>query len=235
MSRLDPQRALVLAPHPDDESLGCGGAIKLITAAGGQVDVVCLTHGEFGRLTGMRADGPCLDELARIRADEAVRAGAVLGIANVSFLKGRDRRLAEMVPERAEEILRLLDQGDYRSVFAPWARDGHPDHVATHQTLVAALKRYARPIEVWLYEVWSPLEPNMAIPIDTVIEDKVRAIRAYESQLTVHDYESTFRALAQYRSLLCPGTRYAEAFFVCKAATLCSSQPSEISNLKSEI
>jgi LmbE family N-acetylglucosaminyl deacetylase len=117
-------------------------------------------------------------------------------------------------------ILGVLQSHRYASVFCPGPSESHADHAAAYALLRAALQQYANDIEVWLYEVWTPLEPNMVIPIDATIEVKMAAIRAHESQLAVMDYATAFRGLAQYRSLFCPTSRYAEAFFTCDRISL---------------
>jgi LmbE family N-acetylglucosaminyl deacetylase len=213
------QNALILAPHPDDETLGCGGTIKLISSGGGHVEVVFLTRGELGLEPGTEAAQAACDGLAERRTQEALAACQLLGIANATFLDGPDGRLHTQ-PELSANLANLLESHDYRSVFAPWPRDGHSDHATTFELLRAALMHSGKELDVWLYEVWTPLEPNMIIPIDSTIEAKREAIRAYQSQLETMDYLTAFQALAQYRSLLCAPAKYAEAFFTCDSTAL---------------
>jgi LmbE family N-acetylglucosaminyl deacetylase len=217
------QTALVLSPHPDDESLGCGGTIKLISSSGGQVDVVYMTRGRMGVEPGARATPDVQEGLAKRRTAEAEEACRILGVNSVTFLEGRDTRLATQ-PQLAQDILRLLLAKPYHSIFCPWPRDSHTDHMATYQLLHWALRQYNQDIDVWLYEVWAPLEPNIAIAIDTTIEAKIQAIRAHQSQMAVVDYETAFRGLAAYRSLNCPSAKYAEAFFTCDSLSLLKGQ-----------
>lgn len=213
------QTVLVLSPHPDDESLGCGGTLKLISSSGGQVDVVYMTRGRMGVEPGARATTEVQEDLAKRRTAEAEEACRILGASSVTFLEGHDTKLPTQ-PHLAQDILKLLVVKPYHSVFCPWPKDGHSDHMATYQLLHWALRQYGRDIDVWLYEVWTPLEPNIAIAIDTTIEAKIQAIRAHQSQLAVIDYEAAFRGLAAYRSLNCPSAKYAEAFFTCDSLSL---------------
>lgn len=212
MIRSEPQKALVLAPHPDDEALGCGGTIKLITSAGGTVDVLFMTRGEMGLELSQGTSQAMHDELARRRTEEAVEAGHVLGVRTVNFLPGRDGHL-EQEPELSQGIWQAIRADAYRSVFCPWYNDNHADHVATFRLLITVLRALQQDIDLWLYEVWTPLEANIAIPIDSTIRAKLEAIRAHRSQRACADFPRAFRALAQYRSLLCPLSKYAEAFY----------------------
>jgi LmbE family N-acetylglucosaminyl deacetylase len=219
------QRALVLSPHPDDESFGCGGIIKRMTAAGGQVDVAFLTRGELGNERGLATHCPQSDLAAR-RTAEAREACRILGVHEVIFLNGRDGYLQHQ-PELHQEILSLLQSDFYRTVFGPGPNDNHPDHQATFQMLTAALSRCQRDVDVWLYEVWSPLTPNMVVPIDQTMEAKEAAMRAHQSQTELADYVSAFRGLAQYRSLWFPTSTYAEAFLTCQVAELTQQRQSQ--------
>lgn len=213
MFHSSPQKVLVLAPHPDDEALGCGGTIKLITSSGGTVDVAYLTRGELGVEPGGRPPVEAQDELARRRAAEAEASCAILGVRRAIFLDGRDTQLGRN-PDLWRLVAAALEADEYRSVYAPWKDDGHADHTATFELLLAALRNKPREIDVWLYEVWNPLVSNMVIPIDATIEAKLEAIRAHKSQMATMDYARAFRALAEYRSLFCPPSKYAEAFSI---------------------
>ena len=211
--------ALVLAPHPDDESLGCGGTIKLITQSGGAVDVLFMTRGDLGFFPGSASlTDPAQIEsaraaLARQRSAEARAACDVLGVRDIAFLPGRDGGLTQQ-PELSDHVLAALRDRAYRSVFCPWPLDNHADHVATYRILHSALARHANELEVWLYEVWTPLQrPNISIGIDETIEAKFKAFAAHESQSTLLSYEQAFRGLASYRGLSNPPSRFAEAFF----------------------
>jgi len=207
-------RVLVLSPHPDDESLGCGGTLALMTRAGVPVDVAYMTRGELGGKPGVKL--PTIDQLVlgNQRSREAAAACQTLGIEHVFFLQGHDGQVHQR-PELSDEILQLLASGDYSTVFCPWPFDVHKDHCATFDWLAAALVRLDRNVDIWLYEVWSTLHPNKLVAIDSTVEIKNRAIQAHVSQLHNYDYLAGFMALSQYRSLLLPTARYAEAFFVC--------------------
>lgn len=219
MSEQTIQSALVLSPHPDDESLGCGGTIKLLTQAGGRVDVVYMTRGEQGGYPGASLDPAASASLAGRRVAEAREACRMLGVSSASFLPGRDGHVASQ-PELSGEIARALKAFPYRSVFCPWPHDRHVDHMATYRWLHEALREHTAEIDLWLYEVWSPLTPNIFISIDTTIDAKMQAFMAHRSQAELLGYGPAFRGLAEYRGLFCPPSRFAEAFFNCDRSSL---------------
>jgi LmbE family N-acetylglucosaminyl deacetylase len=213
------QRILILSPHPDDESLGCGGAIRLLAQSGALVDVLYLTRGELGGEAPEAQSSEDRRQLAEVRSAEAREACRILGVRGIDFLDGVDGGL-EKQSHLAGELLRRLIAESYGRIFCPWQQEKHPDHVATFRHLVTALRHYPAPMLVWLYEVWTPLPPTVCVPIDATMSVKEDAIRAHRSQLTCLDYLSAFRGLAAYRSLMCPGSRFAEAFIATDAHTL---------------
>lgn len=208
------KRVLVLAPHPDDETFGCGGTIRMLTEGGIQVDVAFLTRGEHGVEGGQAADPSAMRQTAELRTREANAACDVLGVRSVIFLGGSDTCLSEQ-PHLVEAILALLAEGQYQRIFCPWPEDAHDDHKATFHLLREAIGRTASNPSFWLYEVWKPLPANTFVPIDRTVAHKQQAIRKYESQLSQLNYAEGFLGLAAYRSLFCPPSSFAEAFLVC--------------------
>ncbi|HEY5311710.1 MAG TPA: PIG-L deacetylase family protein [Pirellulales bacterium] len=207
----------VIAPHPDDESLGCGGTIKHLTLSDVPVDVIFLTRGELGLAAAADATQEQKASLAAIRSAEATAACKVLGVRNVLFLDGADSRVAEQ-PEVASAMIEALSREPYQRVFCPGPEEDHPDHRAAYEFTRAALPRVAQAVDLWLYEVWTPLKPNTYVPIGGTIDYKRAAIQCHRSQLELLDYTAAFVGLAAYRAIFCRGARFAEAFQVCPAA-----------------
>src|SRR5687767_3392324 len=115
---------LVIAPHPDDEVIGCGGVIRLRVERSERVAVVFLTSGELG-----------LKRLARekaweIREAEAQKAVKILGVATLHFLRQPDWMLGHHVAATAKALKPLLEQESPAVIYLPHANDGHPDHQA---------------------------------------------------------------------------------------------------------
>ena len=213
------RQVLVLAPHPDDETFGCGGTLRMLVEGGIGVDVAFMTRGEMGTDEGLCASPQQRRELAAVRTREAEAACGVLGVRSVQFLDGQDTRLAEQ-PQMATAIAGLFRRASYERVFCPWGRDGHEDHIATFGLLRRAVQEHFAPTQFWLYEVWKPLAANTFVPIDRTLEFKRHAIEQYQSQLSQLNYREGFLGLAAYRSLFCPSSKYAEAFWVCDRSEL---------------
>ncbi|MCA9298901.1 MAG: PIG-L family deacetylase, partial [Phycisphaerales bacterium] len=115
-------RALVIAPHPDDESIGCGGTVAGIVAAGGAVDVMFITDGGEGVLGDDEIGGDVRARLKNVRIEEAERACAVLGVREIFRLKARDGGVSERM-DLAAPLAEQIDRGRYTHVFAPWPYD----------------------------------------------------------------------------------------------------------------
>jgi LmbE family N-acetylglucosaminyl deacetylase len=204
------ENVLVIAPHPDDESIGCGGTVCLHGGRGDRVDVVFLTSGEC-----------CTDDLPpetlrRIREAEAGEACRVLGVEAADFLRLPDLGLAGEV-ERAAGLLRPVLEGRAPGViYLPHPGESHPDHAAALPIVRAALApsaARARLPELQCYEVWSPLtRPDWVEDVSAVMPRKLRAVRCYRSQLRLFRYDHAVRGLNRYRGILAGGSRYAEAF-----------------------
>jgi len=205
----------VLAPHPDDDVIGCGGSLCKHRRAGEDVTVIYLTDG--GRGNDWTA-GPS-PELARTRRREAEEAADLLGIRKLVFLDFPD---GELAPGRVttNRIYQALEVSGARCVFLPSPLDDHPDHQAANRILASLIPRLDRNTSVYAYEVWTPLEPNRLVDITEAVAVKEAAIRRHASQTRLVDYAAATLGLNRFRSLsVTAGRGFCEAFFAAEAET----------------
>ena len=204
------ERVLVLAPHMDDEALGCGGCIAAHAAAGAEISAVYLPDGRYGA----GPDTAPQPALARTRRAEAERAAALLGNTRHVFIDGRGNRL-EQDAAAATQLRDTLQSARPEVVYLPGFLERHADHRATGDLLRAATSNGGFDFECRAYEVWTPLVPNAVARIDAVLERKRAAIACYASQLAHSDFGHFVLGLNAYRSSLVAGgdCRYAEAFY----------------------
>ncbi len=195
---------LVLAPHPDDEAIGCGGSLCLHSAAGERVVVAFLTSGELGLPEVPE------EQARRLREREAEQAAPLLGVARLMFLRQPDWMLGDHVDEAVSQLHELLADEYVSRVYLPHEGDAHPDHAAA-----AAIGREwaeGREPDLLSYEVWTPLPAwDVVNDIGGVVERKLDAVAAYASQ-DFYDYARAVRGLAQYRGALAARTDWAEVF-----------------------
>lgn len=203
-----PARAvLVLAPHPDDEVFGCGGAIARHVRSGQPVCVVVLTDG------ALYAD-------AEVRRQESLAAAQVLGYGVPEFWSFPDGGLRYC----EELVLRLTDkiaQCGADLVYAPSPLEYHPDHRQTQMLAVEAVRRSAPNVRLAFYEVGAPLRPNVLLDITTLLETKEAAMRCFVSQLRQQSYADHIQALNRFRTYTLPKeVMAAEAFWLLSAREL---------------
>jgi LmbE family N-acetylglucosaminyl deacetylase len=204
------RRVLVVAPHPDDESLGCGGTMALLADSGASVTTLTATDGE----ATMGAKRPP-EETARRRRAEAERAAAAVG-ATPRFLGLGDARLAEQVDELTAALQTAIAELEPEAVFAPWLLDGGSDHRAVADAMATAVEDSAE-TQVWGYEVWTALVPNRIVEITSVIERKRAAVAAHETASQALDLSAS-DGIARWRSMNGLGGRgWAEAFLALSA------------------
>jgi N-acetylglucosamine malate deacetylase 1 len=211
-------RVAVLAPHMDDEIIGCGGTLSAHVLAGATVTVVYMTDGRYGGALPSHPAGdqprPPATNLVALRRQEALRAMETLGIQHVVFLDAEDSQLssAQGLPDRIREILRSI-QPDL--VYLPFFLEEHPDHRAVTQILIEAAEGISGAFDCCGYEVWTPLFPNCVVDISEAVGMKRQALQQYQSQLLETDYLHASLGLNAYRSIALSGKHggFAEAFF----------------------
>jgi LmbE family N-acetylglucosaminyl deacetylase len=209
-------RILVLAPHPDDETIGCGAALYMHSQIGCHIRVVFLTDGRFGRLTGMSEE-----ETVLARRNEAQAAAAVLGIQEVVFWDYKD----ELLQCTAESVQRLRDElQEYQPelVYLPHVLDEHRDHWITNKIFIAAAQD--TPLRNVLgYETWTPGNPNYLINITPVMDKKIEAINCYETQQRLFGIQNISEKLCAFRGarFRLKGFRYVEALVQASVAEYC--------------
>lgn len=222
IERFDEARVLVVAPHSDDEVIGCGGVIARHVRSGSKVDVVFMTDGAWGD-SSLHDRGLSHAQRAHRRADlvvtrkrEASEAGNVLGSHRLHFL---DRPDSALRPDDATvaALAALLAALRPILVYLPFVYDLHEDHWQTNIVFAAAASRLdradTRSMRVRGYEVWTPLLANRVADITDLMPLKLQALRMFESQLRDQDYRHTVEGLNAFRSNgVFAGKGYAEAF-----------------------
>ena len=216
-------RALVLAPHPDDEIFGCGGTLAFLKERQADIHVHVLTDGAGWSAQEQRRE---LSEIRRLETDSAL---SVLGIESASHAGFLDRRLASEIG-LAQHVRSLLDKHRPQLIFAPSLWEIHPDHLAVARAICAALDMWhggeGQDISVMFYEIGAPQRCNCLIDVTPVWEKKHRAMTCFTSQLEQQDYIRHISALNEYRSYTLPAqVKYAEAFTCLTVEQICNVHP----------
>ncbi|MFN0207246.1 MAG: PIG-L deacetylase family protein [Planctomycetota bacterium] len=194
-SRL-PRHAVVFAPHPDDEVLGCGGLVAFHAARGDDPAIVYLSDGAAGDPTGATRD------LASIRRDEARAAMSVLGVRRLIFYGFPDGRLDE-THELSGAILATLEHANAEIIYIPSLLECHADHLAAAEA--ATLAAAARPnLKIMIYGVNTAVPANELYDISQYRELKDRALECYKSQVAFKNLVKMSRAMDSVRTINIP-------------------------------
>jgi N-acetylglucosamine malate deacetylase 1 len=208
---------LVIAAHPDDEVLGCGGTIARHVAEGDKVKIIFVADGETARIMHNKEN----------RNIAAKQAGDILGISDIRFLDHPDQRL-DLLPlldltKQVEEHVVALKP---RVVYTHHAGDLNQDHRIVHQIAMTAL----RPLpgstvrEIYAFEVPSSTEwgtgfvPNHFINIGPHHQRKVEALSFYQSEIRAAPHARSYSAIGALNRLRGHqvGLDYAEAFMTMR-------------------
>lgn len=192
--------AIVVAPHPDDETLGCGGLVAHLARSGAPVHTIFLTDGEASHPAHPLLLPP---ELARRRKDEALSALAALGIKepqkSAIFLGAPDGQLDRLwTADRRRVVDTMTAQIQTlkpKVVLAPYRLGGSTEHTAANSLVRAALATagggHLLEYPVWAW--WNPLRlrtqlrlsaDNLRLPLDLALwESKRRALACHRTQV----------------------------------------------------
>jgi LmbE family N-acetylglucosaminyl deacetylase len=184
---------VVIAPHPDDESLGCGGLIAEACAKGVSASVIVVSDG-----TGSHPRSRMFPRtrLRALREAEARQAVSALGLPprSVEFLRLPDRFVPSDGPRAAAAVRRIVDAATRvkaSAMFVSWRHDPHCDHEAAFRLAVRAQRELG--VKLYEYSVWgAALRPNAVVTapnsgfrlrIDAHRARKQRAIALHKSQV----------------------------------------------------
>ncbi len=192
-------KTLVVAPHPDDESLGCGGAIALLRKFENEVSVLIVSDGALSHPNSKKFPSAKLRDL---RESETIAALKILGVSadKITFLRFPDGsvpgELSDDFAAAVTIVTNHLAKISPQTILIPWRRDPHPDHLASWQIVKAAIIDNRNDYRVLEYPIWLweraenadlPREKNIKIhrlKIDEAAVQKQAAIRAHASQIT---------------------------------------------------
>ena len=207
-------KALVIAPHPDDEVFGCGGTLVLLQREGTEIRIVIATDGALG-------GDPADDSLATRRAAESCAAAAVLGLTEPIFWDVPDRGLI-YGEALIEQLTAAIRETEAELVFLPSPTDWHPDHQALAFAGAEAVRRLGGGLQAAFYEVTDPLPcPNLIHDISAVESLKLQAMQCFVSQLGEQPYAERIAGINRFRAMhLGARVASAEAFHLVTAAEL---------------
>jgi LmbE family N-acetylglucosaminyl deacetylase len=180
---------MVFAPHPDDETLACGGTIIKKIEQRFDVYVTVMTDGRHSHDATLGLTEPSPETIAEIRAKEFNEATSILRINpnNLTLLGFEDGKLKEHTTEAREKTVQILRQVRPSEVYMPHRNDANEDHRTTHKIVAQAVTEAHLHPKTYEYLVWNGTthEPDLkaiVINIHTELGRKIEAISKYKSQ-----------------------------------------------------
>ena len=235
------KKAIVFAPHPDDETLGCGGTIARKLDEGYDVSVVFITDGRYCLTDLGVSSGPTPIEMKEIRKEEALRATSVLGLheKNLLFLDFEEKLLEKHEKQLQHRIVEILEEISPLELFFPQEKEYNADHRITNWIVRNAIAvTNIRPIEyqytiAWsfpFYLFWHVMNERafdlfsskfihgdlISLDISNFFHLKEKAMKEYKSQTTVLANDQKSPVLKQ--SFVKRFMKNEEKFFVSSVA-----------------
>lgn len=217
---------LVVAPHPDDEILGCGGTIAKHVASGNDVKVIIVTNGFLGAPELFKKEGT-----DRVRK-EALESHKLLGVSQTFFLDFPAPRLDSIASYKLSiAIEKVIRQNGITDIYIPHRGDIHKDHRITYESCLVS----ARPINnnpvmrIFAYETLSetewaaPYADEAFIPthfenISSTLGQKLKAFECFSTQIKSFPHPRSLESIANLSKVrgATVGMHNAEAFMVIR-------------------
>lgn len=185
---------LVIAPHIDDETIGCGGTIA--------------KHAQSGKKVTVLFAADCTEE----RRTEGDKAGSILGVNRLIFWEYQSKTL-DRFPEISGRLSEVIREIAPDIVYLPSYMDRHNDHISLNRYFYEVLKKIDPQFMIYGYEVWTTLIPNVVVDISDQAEIKKKAMACYQSQMANHNWLEGAMALNRYRGMIANARTHGEAFF----------------------
>jgi LmbE family N-acetylglucosaminyl deacetylase len=206
----DARKVLILAPHPDDESIGCGGTIALYSSKGIDVHLAVISSGENIALEYSKDI-----DIAAVRRRELEVSSQILGIKNVYFLGFPDGQLALNKEGIEEKLKEIIDKINPDIIFAPCPFEHHADHRAVSEAAISFLIKGCA-FKVAFYSVYGTIRLNTLVDISNVMSIKERAVKSYYFSLFRQPdlFNESIKGFNRFWSFYVRRLGYYEAFWV---------------------
>jgi N-acetylglucosamine malate deacetylase 1 len=218
------KRILVIAPHPDDETIGAGGFL-LRHRGKSEIHLLTVFNGEGG---GRLDSGPWQDtpdyksRLIAARKEEVSEVARRLQIASLRYLDLPDGSIAPNI-DAARKLRVAIDRVKPDIVLLPWFLDRQHDHRVVNILYAWACQDLQA--MVLSFEIWEMLQPNAVLDIAEVLEEKLALVNCYRTQTATIDYAGLCQGLAKTRAFYYPVRQErngaVEAFFTLPGAEYC--------------
>ncbi len=218
-SASDKGTIVLFAPHPDDETLGCGGYLAKKIDEGYEVFVVVLTMGEklFSVMLNIFED-PSPREVCAVRRDETRRATAIIGLKpeNLLFLDFEDAMLEKQRDAVVAGVIQILRERKPDEVMCTSQYEGHPDHVAAYWIVRGACERTGLkiPVRRYITSLKAGISPDRlpevveTVDITKYLPLKKQAVAQFQAHLGILSPKQSRPIAASFDEYLKPEERF---------------------------
>ncbi|MHC1683111.1 MAG: PIG-L deacetylase family protein [Clostridiaceae bacterium] len=193
LPKMNNKKVLILSPHPDDETLGCGGVIHNLIKKEYTIDIVLMTNGNCKEMG---------EGIEKKRIKEFKSALEVLCCKKAHFLGFPDGQLKYYEKEAIIKLSKIIENIEPDIIFVPYIFDINDDHKATNKILANSINNISD-LNIAMYEVWTPiLYPNCYIDISEEFHCKSLAIDCYKSQEEIYEIKDITTTLNSFRAMI---------------------------------
>jgi N-acetylglucosamine malate deacetylase 1 len=217
-------KVAVIAPHPDDETLGCGGTLLKHKSNNDEIHWIIATN--------MQTSEGYDDIVIKERNDEIQKVGTLFGFDSISKLNLPTTKVDEHgMSELVAKISSVINKIKPNIIYLPFKSDVHSDHKYIFEASYSCTKSFRYPFieKIYMMETLSETEfslstkedsfvPNVFVDISKYMDKKIEAIKIYENEIHDHPFprsEKNIKALATYRGAIA-NCEYAESFMLVK-------------------
>ena len=224
------KKVLVVAAHPDDEILGCGGTIRKFTKKGAKVKILFISDGETSR----KIKNEKRNQKINLRKKAAIKAASILKADKPIFLDYPDNQLDKFpLLKYVKELEKIIFKFKPDLIFTHSYSDLNIDHKITNNAVITATRPIGKFVKTILFfEIPSSTEwnftndkkyfrPNLYCNINDTVKSKVEALKQYKSELRKWPHPRSLKAinLSLKKNGSVIGCNYAEAFVVGRIIT----------------
>ena len=222
------KKILIIAAHPDDEVLGCGGTINKYSKLGYSIDILFVSDGENSRLSNKKKK----QNIVNKRKLMAIRSAKILGAKKPNFLSFPDQELDSLpLLKIIKEIEKYINLKKPNIIFTHTNACLNIDHKIVNNAVITACrpKSFEFVKKIYFFEILSSTEwnikdnklhfdPNFYVDISSNVKNKIKALKVYHNETRSWPHSRSYEGvntLAKYRGMTV-GIKFAEAFYLAR-------------------
>jgi LmbE family N-acetylglucosaminyl deacetylase len=198
--QINNMKILIIVAHPDDEVLGCGGAIASYTDQGHEVTSIIFTYGENSNLN----ESP--RKLAKTRSSESIRAGKILGVKKMYFLGLPDNTLSEEIKDESlyKKLLTIIRERKPNIILTHSIDDYHPAHRNVAKLIKKLVSENKLKSRIYTFAIGIPIravqknKPKLIIDTTRYQSKKKMALKQFKSQHWNFNYFGNLSKIKDY-------------------------------------